>query len=114
LPLLIGVVFYFLKERKKLSARYYALAFSLLIIPAFYVCTFSQDENIGFKNYYIIYLGLIIFPLLFIRDFRSITQGITTAIFVVFFGLVTFYVIKGNKKHFEKLSNLPINDNETN
>ena len=52
---------------------YYALAFSLLIIPAFYVCTFSQDENIGFKNYYIIYLGLIIFPLLFIRDFRSIT-----------------------------------------
>ncbi len=92
LPLLIGVVFYFLKERKKLSARYYALAFSLLIIPAFYVCTFSQNENIGFKNYYIIYLGLIIFPLLFIRDFRSITQGITTAIFVVFFGIKMSFV----------------------
>ena len=92
LPLLIGVLFYFLKERKKLALKYYALALSLLFIPAIYVCTFSQDENIGYKNYYIIYLGLIIFPLLFIRDFRSITQGITTAVFVVFFGIKMSFV----------------------
>lgn len=92
LPLLIGVVFYFLKERKKLNIRYYALAFSLLIIPMIYVCTFAQDENLAFKNYYIIYLGLIIFPLLFIRNFRSISQGITTAIFVLFFGVKISFI----------------------
>ena len=85
LPLLIGVAFYFLKEKKKLNIRFFALAFSLLVIPMIYSCTFSQDENLAFKNYYAIYLGLIILSLLFIRDFRSITQGITTAIFVLFF-----------------------------
>ena len=39
-------------------------------------------------------------------------SGFTKAVivFVVFFGLVTFYVIKGNKTHFEKLRNLPINE----
>lgn len=86
LPLVIGVLFYFLKERFKLHIRYYALCCSLILIPAVYVCTFSQDENLGFKNYYFIYLGLIILPLLFIRDFRSISQGLATAVFVVFFG----------------------------
>jgi hypothetical protein len=57
-----------------------------------YVCTFAQDENLAFKNYYIIYLGLIIFPLLFIRNFRSISQGITTAIFVLFFGVKISFI----------------------
>ena len=55
-----------------------------------------------FKNYLESITGIGIYPL------------ISLIIFVVFFGLVTLYVIKGNKKHFEKLSNLPINDNETN
>jgi preprotein translocase subunit YajC len=55
-----------------------------------------------FKNYLESITDIGIYPL------------ISLLIFVVFFGLVTFYVIKGNKKHFEKLSNLPINDNETN
>lgn len=91
LPLLIGVGFYFLKERKRLNIRYYALAFSFIIIPVVYVCTFSQNENIAYKNYYSIYLGLIILSLLFIRDFRSITQSITTAIFVLFFGFKTAF-----------------------
>ena len=86
LPLVIGVAFYFLKERKKLNIRYYALALGLIAIPAFYACTYSQDDNLAFKNYYAIYLGFIILSLLFIRDFRSITQGITTAVFVLFFG----------------------------
>lgn len=52
----------------------------------------------------------------FINYLESITGiGIypltSLVVFVVFFMLVTFYVVKGNKKHFEKLSNLPINDN---
>jgi L-cystine uptake protein TcyP (sodium:dicarboxylate symporter family) len=55
-----------------------------------------------FKNYLESITGIGIYPL------------ISLMIFVVFFGLVTLYVIKGNKKHFDKLSNLPINDNETN
>ena len=55
-----------------------------------------------FKNYLESITGIGIYPL------------ISLIIFVVFFGFVTLYVIKGNKKHFEKLSNLPINDNETN
>lgn len=55
----------------------------------------------------------------FINYLESIT-GIGTyplismIVFVAFFGLVTFYVIKGDKNHFEKLRNLPINENETN
>jgi hypothetical protein len=92
LPLLIGVIFYFLKERKTLNIRYYALALSLLAIPMIYVCTFSQDENLAYKNYYVIYLGLIILSLLFIRDYRSISQGITTAIFVVLFGIKISFI----------------------
>jgi hypothetical protein len=31
-------------------------------------------------------------------------------LFVGFFALVSFYVMKGDKNHFEKLRNLPIND----
>jgi len=92
LPLFVGIVFYFLKERKDLNIRYYALALSLLVIPMIYVCTFSQDENLAFKNYYSIYLGLIILSCLFIRDFRSISQGITTAMFVVFFGIKISFI----------------------
>lgn len=91
LPLLIGVVFYFIKERKALKIQYFALAISLLIIPAIYTCTFAQDDNLAFKNYYPIFLGLIILSLLFIRDFRSISQGFTTAIFVFFFGIQTAF-----------------------
>ena len=51
----------------------------------------------------------------FINYLESIT-GIGTyplismILFVAFFGLVTFYVIKGDKKHFETLRNLPINE----
>ncbi|MFN8284872.1 MAG: hypothetical protein U0U67_16735 [Chitinophagales bacterium] len=86
LPLAIGVVFYFLKERKELSVRYYALAFSFIIVPFVYNCTFSQDENLAFKNQYAIYVGLILLSLLFIRDYRSLSQGISTAIFIFFFG----------------------------
>ena len=40
-----------------------------------------------FKNYLESITGIGIYPL------------ISLMIFVVFFGLVTFYVIKGNKKH---------------
>ena len=86
LPLIIGVAFYFLKERKKLSLRYYTLAFSFIVIPFIYNCTFSQDDNLAFKNQYSIYLGLILLSLLFIRDYRSISQSITTAFFIFFFG----------------------------
>ncbi len=86
LPLWVGIVFYFIKDRKRLHARYYTIAMSLLIIPMLYSCTFTQDENLAFKNYYAVYLGLIILSLLFIRDFRSISQGFTTGIFVLFFG----------------------------
>lgn len=86
LPLAIGVLFYFIKERKELNSRYYALAISLIAVPFIYNCTFSQDENLAFKNQYAIYLGLILLSLLFIRDFRSISQSITTAIFIFFFG----------------------------
>jgi hypothetical protein len=92
LPLLIGVSFYFLKERKDLSIRYYALAISFIVIPVIYTCTFTQDENLAYKNFYSIYLGLIILSLLFIRDFRSITQGITTGIFVLFFGFKIAFI----------------------
>lgn len=92
LPLFIGVIFYFLKERKKIHIKYYALALSTILIPMVYVCTFSQDENLAFKNYYAIYLGLIILTVLFIRDFRSISQGITTAIFVFFFGVKISFI----------------------
>ncbi|MBI3519166.1 MAG: cbb3-type cytochrome c oxidase subunit 3 [Bacteroidetes bacterium] len=55
-----------------------------------------------FKNYLESITGIGIYPL------------ISLMIFVVFFALVSFYVWKGNKKHFEELSNLPINDNENN
>ena len=91
LPLIIGVVFYFIKEWKSLNIRYFALALSLIIIPSIYVCTYSQDENIGYKNYYIIYLGLITLSCLFIRDFRSISQSICTAFFVFMFGFKTAF-----------------------
>lgn len=95
LPLWIGVVFYFLKERKDLSVRYYALALSFIIIPFLYACTFLQTENLAYKNYYAIYLGLIILSLLFIRNFRSISQSIATAVFVLFFGFKLSFAFFG-------------------
>ena len=55
-----------------------------------------------FKNYLESITGIGIYPL------------ISLMIFVAFFTLVSFYVWKGNKKHFEELSNLPINENENN
>jgi hypothetical protein len=95
LPLAIGVAFYFLKERQQLHIRYYGLALSMIILPIIYMCTFSQDENLFFKNQYALYLGFIILSLLFIRDYRSISQGITTAIFVLFFGFkIAFFFFK--------------------
>jgi len=57
-----------------------------------YTCTFSQDENLAYKNYYAIYLGLVILSLLFIRDYRSISQGFTTATFVILFGFKTAFL----------------------
>lgn len=92
LPILIGVFFYFLKERKELSIRYYALLLSFIIIPIIYLCTYTQDENLAYKNMYPIYLGLIVLSLLFIRDFRSITQSIATAVFVIFFGFKISFI----------------------
>lgn len=90
-PLVIGVLFYFLKERKILTIRYYALAISFIAIPFLYNCTFSQDENLAFKNQYAIYLGLVILTLLFIRNFRSLSQGLTVSIFIFFFGFKTAF-----------------------
>ncbi len=54
-----------------------------------------------FKNYLESITGIGVYPL------------ISLIVFVVFFGLVTLYVMKGSKAHFEKLRNLPINDNDT-
>lgn len=51
-----------------------------------------------FINYLESITGVGIYPL------------ISLVVFVVFFGLVTFYVLKGNENHFEKLRNLPINE----
>lgn len=51
-----------------------------------------------FINYLESITGIGIYPL------------ISLFVFFGFFVLVTLYVIKGNKKYFEKLSNLPIND----
>ena len=53
----------------------------------------------------------------FINYLESITgigmyPLVSLLIFVVFFALVTLYVVKGDKNHFEKLRNLPINDNK--
>ena len=52
----------------------------------------------------------------FINYLESITNIgiyplISLIVFVTFFGLVTLYVLKGNKNHFEKLRNLPVNEN---
>lgn len=54
-----------------------------------------------FKNYLESITGIGVYPL------------ISLLIFIVFFCLVTLYVLKGNKKHFDKLSHLPINEKET-
>ncbi len=51
-----------------------------------------------FINYLESITGIGVYPLL------------SLIIFVGFFALVTIYVLKGNKDHFEKLRNLPIND----
>lgn len=51
-----------------------------------------------FINYLESITGIGIYPL------------ISLFVFFGFFALVTLYVIRGNKKYFEKLSNLPIND----
>lgn len=53
-----------------------------------------------FINYLESITGIGIYPL------------ISLIVFVAFFILVSFYVIKGNKKHFEKLSKLPINEKD--
>jgi len=51
-----------------------------------------------FINYLESITGVGIYPL------------ISLVVFVVFFGLVTLFVLRGSKKHFEKLSHLPIDD----
>lgn len=51
-----------------------------------------------FKNYLESITGIGVYPL------------ISLIVFVMFFCLVTIYVLKGNKKHFERLRNMPINE----
>lgn len=51
-----------------------------------------------FINYLESITGVGIYPL------------ISLVVFVGFFCLVSLYVLKGNKKHFEKLSHLPIDE----
>ncbi len=51
-----------------------------------------------FINYLESITGIGIYPL------------VSLFVFLGFFLLVTLYVIKGNKKYFDKLSQLPIND----
>jgi len=51
-----------------------------------------------FINYLESITGIGIYPL------------ISLLVFVGFFSLVFLYVMRGSKKHFEKLSNLPINE----
>ncbi|MEQ1733415.1 MAG: CcoQ/FixQ family Cbb3-type cytochrome c oxidase assembly chaperone [Bacteroidia bacterium] len=51
-----------------------------------------------FINYLESITGIAVYPL------------ISLLVFVVFFALVTLYVIKGDKAHFEELGNLPINE----
>lgn len=52
-----------------------------------------------FINYLESITGIGIYPL------------ISLLVFVIFFLLVTLYVIKGNKTYFEKLRNIPIEEN---
>jgi cytochrome c oxidase cbb3-type subunit IV len=52
-----------------------------------------------FINYLESITGIGIYPL------------VSLFVFVIFFLLVTLFVIKGNKKYFEKLSNIPIEEN---
>lgn len=86
LPLLLGVLFYFVKQRKKLNHKYYTVFYAFIVLPTLYTLSFSQDENLGFKNYYPLYLGCCLLILLFLRDFRSISQGIFAFVFIFFFG----------------------------
>jgi hypothetical protein len=105
-PLLIGVLFYFAKEFRQLSARYYAVLIGFVLVPMIYTCTFVQDQNIGFKNYYPIYIGLMTLALLFIRDFRSISQAFFTGVFVFLIGFpkAKDYFIKTLQKATDKMS----------
>ncbi len=52
-----------------------------------------------FINYLESITGVGIYPL------------ISLMVFVIFFALVTLYVIKGNKQYFEKVSNIPVEEN---
>jgi cytochrome c oxidase cbb3-type subunit IV len=52
----------------------------------------------------------------FINYLESITgigiyPMVSLFVFVIFFLLVTLFVIKGNKKYFDKLSNIPLEEN---
>jgi hypothetical protein len=51
-----------------------------------------------FINYLESITGIGVYPL------------ISLGLFIVFFTVVTLYVIKGDKAHFEELGNLPINE----
>ncbi len=86
LPLVLGILFYFVKQRKKLNHKYYALFYAMILFPMLYNLTISQDENLGYKNFYSLYLGLSLLLLLFLRDFRSISMGFFAFIFVFFYG----------------------------
>lgn len=90
MPLVIGVIFYLIKQRKKINIRYYALIVGLIIIPIIYQSTIMQDENFGYKNYYVVYIAFVTITILFIRDFRSLSQQIAMYAFILFFGFKTF------------------------
>ena len=87
LPILIGVLFYFIKQRKKITSKHYAIFIGYVLIPIFVNALHPQIENVAYKNYYIIYLGLIVLTFIFIRDFRSLSQKISFGIFILFYAL---------------------------
>jgi hypothetical protein len=90
LPLIIGIVFYLIKQRKKIGIKYYAVILGYIILPFIFTSLKPQTENIAYQNYYIIYLGLIVITFLFIRDFRSISQKITLGVFILFYAIPQF------------------------
>lgn len=87
MPLMLGVLFYFFKQKKSLSSKHYAVLISYIILPIIITSLHAQTKNLAYRNYYIIYLGLLILSFIFIRDFRSLTQKTAIGIFILFYAL---------------------------
>lgn len=90
LPILVGVIFYFIKQRKKINIRYYAIFVGYVLLPFIYNLCIQQQETVGYENYYIIYLGVLALVFLFIRNFSSLSQKFFLGIFILFFALPQF------------------------